>query len=284
MDASKRPAEKRIGRRDFLKTLSATAVVFTGCDSIFQTELGPRSPAWINVNKGLSSTVMSLKTEDVFLGFNINFNGVKDAAYYEVRIAPEYIGASNWDDAVFAAKVKDTGESEIAVSFTCKPTVTKNKCTGCKECVPACPHNAIIMKGEKAIIGKERCMGCGQCIEACTYDAIPDIAFGRNYYVAVRSFTQNDVPSDDVVCSITRYKCRFTNWEQECQACKEGCYIYLPELGPGCPVDAVYHDTSGMIYLDYKKCTNCGQCFVQCAALNKGWASIRTETIESGKH
>ncbi|MFH1652917.1 MAG: electron transfer flavoprotein subunit alpha [Pseudomonadota bacterium] len=52
-----------------------------------------------------------------------------------------------------------------------KILIDKNKCTGCKKCIPSCPYDAIVMKGKLATID-ERCTLCGACLEACPFDAI----------------------------------------------------------------------------------------------------------------
>lgn len=67
--------------------------------------------------------------------------------------------------------------------------INMERCTGCNNCVVACPVNALelctvdpatsdkiyqVMNG-KAIsldINKELCAGCGVCVEACPYSVI----------------------------------------------------------------------------------------------------------------
>ena len=46
-----------------------------------------------------------------------------------------------------------------------------DKCTGCGDCIPACPFGLIEIIDEKAHIN-EGCNFCGACQEACVYDAI----------------------------------------------------------------------------------------------------------------
>lgn len=61
---------------------------------------------------------------------------------------------------------------EDAISRTSKGIVIINnkKCTGCEECVAACPYNAIHLNPDtgKAI----KCIQCGRCVERCPADAI----------------------------------------------------------------------------------------------------------------
>ena len=49
--------------------------------------------------------------------------------------------------------------------------VTKEKCTGCGECVEVCPVEAIIIENTKAVISED-CIECGVCVENCTQEAI----------------------------------------------------------------------------------------------------------------
>ncbi len=50
--------------------------------------------------------------------------------------------------------------------------VIKEKCSGCKFCIKACPFSAIKLVDKKAVIDLDRCNLCGACIEACKFDAI----------------------------------------------------------------------------------------------------------------
>lgn len=51
-------------------------------------------------------------------------------------------------------------------------SVTSSKCTGCGNCLSACPHSAISLSGGKASINANKCTGCGRCISRCPSGAI----------------------------------------------------------------------------------------------------------------
>jgi electron transfer flavoprotein alpha subunit len=50
--------------------------------------------------------------------------------------------------------------------------VLKDKCTGCKLCVKACPFLAITIADKKAVIDLTKCNLCGACVTPCKFDAI----------------------------------------------------------------------------------------------------------------
>ncbi len=56
-------------------------------------------------------------------------------------------------------------------------------CTGCEECIPECPFDAISMQkeGKKsiAVINSTLCKGCGMCTPVCPTDAIGLIAYSN---------------------------------------------------------------------------------------------------------
>jgi Na+-translocating ferredoxin:NAD+ oxidoreductase RNF subunit RnfB len=46
-------------------------------------------------------------------------------------------------------------------------------CTGCGECIPSCPVEAITGDpGQRHVIDKEKCIGCGICLNVCRFHAI----------------------------------------------------------------------------------------------------------------
>ena len=45
-------------------------------------------------------------------------------------------------------------------------------CTGCGDCVEACPAGAISLMDGRAHIAEARCTGCGSCADACPQGAI----------------------------------------------------------------------------------------------------------------
>jgi uncharacterized Fe-S center protein len=54
-----------------------------------------------------------------------------------------------------------------------KPTVDREMCRACRQCIKQCAHGAISYDENKiASIDHERCVGCGRCIAACNFDAI----------------------------------------------------------------------------------------------------------------
>lgn len=49
----------------------------------------------------------------------------------------------------------------------CVPEFEKDRCTGCGECVKACPSKALGLKGLVPDLDEGRCTGCGECIVTC---------------------------------------------------------------------------------------------------------------------
>jgi len=50
--------------------------------------------------------------------------------------------------------------------------VDPEKCEGCKDCVDACPTEAIVMKDDKAFVIEDDCADCGNCVDECPTGAI----------------------------------------------------------------------------------------------------------------
>lgn len=52
-----------------------------------------------------------------------------------------------------------------------KVYILNEKCVGCKQCLPACPYNAIGISENKAVI-LDNCTNCGACVSSCKFNAI----------------------------------------------------------------------------------------------------------------
>ncbi len=53
-----------------------------------------------------------------------------------------------------------------------KPKVSRIDCTGCGDCVKACPVKAIEVRFGKAVIDSRKCIDCKLCTTTCTFGAI----------------------------------------------------------------------------------------------------------------
>jgi len=49
---------------------------------------------------------------------------------------------------------------------------TAAKCSGCRQCVDVCPHNAIAFKDEVLVIDRKNCARCGRCARVCPEGAL----------------------------------------------------------------------------------------------------------------
>lgn len=64
------------------------------------------------------------------------------------------------------------------------PTVDAAKCPeGCRDCVEACPTNAVAVTGKEVKLDLGRCLFCTDCMEACPEQAI---TYSPEYRLAVR--------------------------------------------------------------------------------------------------
>ena len=50
--------------------------------------------------------------------------------------------------------------------------VDKEKCSGCGECIEACPLDAIAMQDSVAVVDETTCGDCGACIDVCPTESI----------------------------------------------------------------------------------------------------------------
>ena len=74
--------------------------------------------------------------------------------------------------------------SETEIIRIYKPAINLRKCTGCSDCITACPINAqliargdknlllVVKNGHAVILNPDLCDGCGVCLEACSQGAI----------------------------------------------------------------------------------------------------------------
>ncbi len=78
----------------------------------------------------------------------------------------------------FGGALKNVGmgcasrEGKLAQHSEIAPVVDVKKCTGCMECVKACPANAIYSEGMRVVIDSSKCIGCATCIAVCVHGAI----------------------------------------------------------------------------------------------------------------
>ena len=53
------------------------------------------------------------------------------------------------------------------------PTIVDaESCTGCGECVEACPLDAVEIENDIAVVNQEECGDCGSCTDVCPTEAI----------------------------------------------------------------------------------------------------------------
>ena len=100
--------------------------------------------------------------------------------------ADALVGVSHFKGHImtgFGGALKNIGmgcaarEGKLQQHSEVSPVVYQEKCTGCGDCVKACPVDAITIQNDKSIIDEAKCIGCATCIAVCPISAI-DVPWG----------------------------------------------------------------------------------------------------------
>ena len=51
--------------------------------------------------------------------------------------------------------------------------VNQDECTGCGDCVGACPvEGVLVLEDQKAVVKSDECIECNACVDACPSSAM----------------------------------------------------------------------------------------------------------------
>lgn len=114
-------------------------------------------------------------------------------------------------------------------------------CLGFGDCKDVCQFGAIEIVDGTAKINEELCTGCGMCVGVCPKGIIG--THKKSQQVVVKCFN----------CDLGKYTRK---------ACSVGC-IGCKRCEKTCQFDAI-HVEKNKATIDYKKCTNCGECVGVC--------------------
>lgn len=171
---------------------------------------------------------------------------MKDERYYTAYLEHNSISRRGLFRALLGGSKKAQEESsrELLKRATARPPFAVaeplffKQCTGCSDCISACPYALILLKEGKASIEIDfsACDLCGKCAEICTTGAL--------------SLT---VPADTGLRPNIDYSC-VRQHAQSCLFCETACKMTALSFNP----------TSRKMQLDNQKCNGCGECKTVC--------------------
>ncbi len=95
----------------------------------------------------------------------INIKKNKHEGHCKINVCRQCVEAPCVDICPTGALIKDETSGEVEFN--------ENECVGCKQCISACPYNAIVFNDDANIIAKcDLCGGDPICAKVCTTGAI----------------------------------------------------------------------------------------------------------------
>lgn len=157
----------------------------------------------------------------------------------------------------FGATLKNLGmgcssrKGKLGQHSTAKPSIKKNKCTGCSECIKWCPQDAIAIEDNIAAINKNFCIGCGECYAVCRFDAVT-----YNWSETYEKLQQKMVEHALGVMECKKGKVIFFNFlnriTKDCD-CMKGFQKVVPDIGVLISYDPVAIDAASIDLVE-KQC------------------------------
>ncbi|UCH32035.1 MAG: 4Fe-4S binding protein [Candidatus Bathyarchaeota archaeon] len=112
-------------------------------------------------------------------------------------LSPKDVRDTVSDALAAAAKAALFLKDEHIITSPEKAFVIADLCTGCGDCVPMCPVDAIMLENGKATINPFICIGCGACIPVCPVEAIDfKNATNRQIIATLRGILMDKEPDE----------------------------------------------------------------------------------------
>ncbi len=113
-------------------------------------------------------------------------------------LGPKDVRDTVSDSLGAAAKSASFLKEEWVTASPEKAFVDEGACTGCGDCVEACPVKAITLEDQKATVDPFQCTGCGGCLPECPEGAIDFRNSTRDQMAAMLRGLLRDKGEDEV--------------------------------------------------------------------------------------
>ncbi|MPQ44176.1 RnfABCDGE type electron transport complex subunit B [Clostridium tarantellae] len=114
-------------------------------------------------------------------------------------------------------------------------------CLGLGTCIKVCKFDALYIEDGIVKVKYEKCINCGACIKVCPMGLIKSVDISKKIRVACSSKDFGKAVKEK--CSVGCIGCKLCE-----KNCMEGAIKVIDNIAK----------------IDYKKCTNCGICFIKC--------------------
>jgi len=230
----------------------------------------------------------------------------KKAGKKEPQIALIKCQSGGNDNTKFKYKNKGIKSCQAAMELDGGHNVCEYGCLGFNDCVDACHFYAIeVDENNMRYVDPEKCTGCGNCVEACPKDLIELIPISKKVNILCMSHDKGGVAKKScgnetacIGCSICAKKCPVDAISMEdklavidyskcvvcgicAEACPTGAIVDKIEKRPQpiikeddcigcticakkCPVEAIEGEVKKPHKIDEEKCIKCGICLEVC--------------------